>query len=277
MFTGAEAFRNPLQKYIFNIRASYNEEIEEVMRYFVDNKDLKRIAIFYQNDAFGLAGRDGARLALEKRGLKAVAEATYERNTENVEVGAGTLAASQLDAIIMIGTYAPLAKFVRLVKEETLDEEIYFHTVSFVGSEAFAEELVKKRGIVHDAETADEHEAHTDTENIFVTQVVPPPYYDDIFDGLYRNREVLQKYYPEAEATFGGLEGYISMRVLLDAIENTGRELTREKLMDTLENFRQRDISIGSTVSFTPEDHQALRKVFLTTIVDGEYLVVPVR
>jgi len=61
MFTGAEAFRSPLQKYIFNIRGSYYEETELAIKYFAEDIGLKKVAVFYQADAFGLAGLEEQR------------------------------------------------------------------------------------------------------------------------------------------------------------------------------------------------------------------------
>lgn len=266
LFTGAGAFRSSEQPYVFNIRASYDEEMGLAIRYFVGTLEFKKIAIFYQNDAFGLAGRSGAIKALSKMGLAPIAEATFERGSMAVEEAGESIGASGAEAVVMVGTYAQLAKFVHLIGD--VDHQMKFHTLSFVGPEAFAEGLEEIE------------EGHNETESpadVFVTQVVPPPYYTDIFDGLDRYAETLHRYYPEAPVTFGGLEGYIGMRVLLSAIESAGRDLTREGLLEALLALRYKDISIGSLLSFDNPERQALHKVFMTTLVHGEYLVVPVR
>ncbi|MEK7530251.1 MAG: ABC transporter substrate-binding protein [Patescibacteria group bacterium] len=257
MFTGAEAFRNPLQRYIFNIRGSYYQETELATRYFVDNLGLKKIAVLYQADAFGIAGFEGTKIALDKRGLKPVATGTYERNTVDVEEGTRAITASDAQAVIMIGTYSPLAKSVELIKGDR--PEMLFHTVSFVGPEAFIHELNGK------------------TDNVFVTQVVPPTYYGELFDAVKRYNDGLAKYYPDTEATFGGLEGYVNTKILAEGIRLAGTELTREGLVGALESLKNFDVGIGVNVSFSPTNHQGLDKVYLTDFDKGTFEIVPVK
>lgn len=62
----------------------------------------------------------------------------------------------------MIGTYRPLAKFVKLAKATPTLREAYFLTVSFVGSEGFRDEL---DGVF---------------DQIIITQVVPLPFDDSM-------------------------------------------------------------------------------------------------
>lgn len=244
MFTGAHAFRDPLQEYIFNIRGSYYQETELAVRYFVDDLGFKDIAVLYQADAFGLDGFDGVKIALDKRGLKPVEVGSYERATTNVEAAVQTITASRAQAVIMIGTYSPLAKFVKLTKKQK--PNMLFDTVSFVGSEAFVKEL------------------GADTVNVYVTEVVPPHYYGDLFDGVREYIKNLTKYEPETEPTFGGLEGYINTKVLAEGIRLAGKDLTREGLLTALENMQNYDVGIGATVSFSATEHQGLDKVYLT-------------
>ena len=257
MFTGANAFRNPLQKYIFNIRGSYYQENELAIKYFVDDLGLKNVAVLYQADAFGLDGLEGAKIALDKRGLKPVALGSYERATTKVETAVDTIAKSNAQVVIMVGTYTPLAKFVGLLKQKKPD--MLFDSVSFVGSEAFANELGK------------------DTGNVYVTQVVPPSYYGALFDGVKAYTEGLQKYSPGTVPTFGGLEGYINTQVLAEGIKQAGKNLTRDGLVRALESLNNYDVGIGANVSFSPTNHQGLDKVYLTNYSKGSFVLVPVK
>lgn len=76
--TGAQLLRQPLNPLIFNIRASYHQEIESTVRYLL-RYGKRSIAVVYQNDAFGRDGLQGARQALARRGLRPVLETTVER------------------------------------------------------------------------------------------------------------------------------------------------------------------------------------------------------
>ena len=66
-FTGAEFLRNPYNRYVVNIRSSYFQETEAWIDHLVKDLAISRIAILYQDDAFGLAGLEGVHRAMAKR------------------------------------------------------------------------------------------------------------------------------------------------------------------------------------------------------------------
>src|SRR6185369_8351610 len=114
-FTGAMALRDPFNKYAFHVRASYNDETGLIVRQLTA-LGLQKIAVFYQNDAYGKAGLDGVNLALGAQNLKPVALATVERNSVNVAAAVKALVAAQPDAIVQIGAYKACAAFIRAAK-----------------------------------------------------------------------------------------------------------------------------------------------------------------
>ncbi len=69
MFTGAEALRVPFNRYVFHVRASYYDETEKIVEQIVSIGG-KNIAVFYQDDAYGMAGLTGTEIAMKKRGLQ---------------------------------------------------------------------------------------------------------------------------------------------------------------------------------------------------------------
>src|SRR5215470_12410542 len=85
-FTGAMLLREPVQRYVFNIRASYDDETEELVQYLTKG-GAKKIAVFYQNDSFGQAGLSGVEKALTKRMMAVAAKGSFERNTMAVKTG----------------------------------------------------------------------------------------------------------------------------------------------------------------------------------------------
>ncbi|MBA1331607.1 ligand-binding receptor, partial [Candidatus Endoriftia persephone str. Guaymas] len=97
----------------------------------------EEIAFFTQNDGYGDAGYKGAMKALKAKGVanpEKLAHGRYTRNTLNVEDGLGTFLDVEIapKAIIMVGAYAPCAKFIKMAKEDLPDTK--FLNVSFVGS-----------------------------------------------------------------------------------------------------------------------------------------------
>ena len=259
LFTGAEELRTPFRPHIFNVRASYYQETEAAVNYFVQKLGLKKIAVFYQDDAFGLAGLRGVEIALNKHNLKPVVTGTYIRGTEDVEKGWKIISSSHPEVIIMIGTYSPLAKYVKLCKEQGHNH--YFHSVSFVGADAFALEL-SKRGL-------------STSDRIIVTEVVPDPYEKSaVYLTAVRNyRKLSAKYFPEDKPNYVGLEGYINALILVKVLNDAGRELDREKFIRTIESLKDYSIGIGIPAVYGTEDHQAFDRVYFSRLNNKRFLL----
>ena len=115
-FTGAQALREPFNRYVFNVRAFYFDETEKIVEQLTTT-GIKQIAVFYQNDAYGKAGLAGVERAMTKRGLKIAATATVERNTADVAKAVATLSATRPDAIVMVSAYTSVAAFVKGMKK----------------------------------------------------------------------------------------------------------------------------------------------------------------
>ena len=154
-FTGAEFLREPHKPLVMNIRASYFQETEAMVERLTKDLGATKIAIMYQDDAFGQAGLAGVKRALDKRQMQLAGEGTFERNT--VAVKAALLAIKKVDpdAVIMISPYKPAAEFIKLAKQVKLNAT--FVNISFVGSDALAKELGNEGA------------------GVVVTQVVPFP------------------------------------------------------------------------------------------------------
>ena len=104
----------------------------------IDLAGLKpeEIAFFTQRDSYGDAGFTLGMAALQRHGLRdprTVLHVGYERNTLAVEnaVADFMLAEKPPRAVVMFGTYAPCAKFIRLCRDSELSP--LFLNVSFVG------------------------------------------------------------------------------------------------------------------------------------------------
>jgi ABC-type branched-subunit amino acid transport system substrate-binding protein len=110
--TGADALREPFNRYVFNTRASYHDEAE----YIIDQLSItgiKNVAVFYQNDAYGKAGLDAMVKANEKRGQKVSATAMVERHSTDVAAAANTLQAAKPAAVVLISSYSSSAAWSR--------------------------------------------------------------------------------------------------------------------------------------------------------------------
>jgi ABC-type branched-subunit amino acid transport system substrate-binding protein len=245
-FTGAEFLRNPVNRYIFNVRSSYFDEAEAQVKYLTETRNARKIAVFYQNDAYGLAVKGGVVKALRKRNLDLGGEATYERNTEDVAAAVAALKKANPDAVSMVGTYKAMAAFIKAAKAEGFNP--VFMNVSFVGTAALAREL------------------GANGDGVIVTQVMPSP--NDTSLPLVAQYREDMKAAGHSELDYTDLEGYVDAAVFVEALRKAGRELTRESFLAAAESL---DTSVGGLpIAFSPRSHQALQKTYLTALSHGQ-------
>ncbi|MFG6456636.1 ABC transporter substrate-binding protein [Roseateles sp. BYS96W] len=247
-FTGAEVLRDPFNKLVFHVRASYYDETELIVKQLTQ-LDLKKIAIFHQNDSYGQAGLKGVQRALEKRGLQPTAVATVERNSVDVAAAVKTIAAVQPDAVVQISAYKSCAAFIREMRKGGYFGQ--FYNVSFVGTQALADELGK------------------DAAGIVVSQVMPSPF--GATAGLVNDyQQALQKVDPKAEPNYGSMEGYVAARVMVDALRRLGGKLNRDALIAALEGLSGYDAR-GYRLNFGPNKHNGSSFVELSMLTsDGK-------
>lgn len=243
-FTGAGFLRDAALGNVFNVRASYDQETERWIQHLVDEKGLSKIAILYQDDAFGRAGQSGVLKAMEKRGLALVAEGTYARNTVAVKSALIDIRKSDAEAVVIVGAYKPVAEFIRLAR--TLKFEPQFITISFVGTDALVSEL------------------GSDGAGVIVSQVVPFPS-DPSMPLVMQYQAALQGIDPSAPFGFVSLEGYLAGRLAIEALEAAGPDVTRASFMTALQGLRAIDLG-GLAMTFGAGDNQGLDDVFLTVI-----------
>jgi branched-chain amino acid transport system substrate-binding protein len=250
-FTGAEFLRNPFKKYVVNVRASYNQEMEKQAQYLIDQKKLTKIACFYQNDGYGKAGLTGITLALEKRGMKLIATANYERNTMAVKSGLMAIRNAKPEAIVMVGAYKPCAEFIKLSKKLGM-QDIIFCNISFVGSEALNKEL------------------GGEGEGCIISQVVTYPW-DSGVSIVKEYTDAMKQYHPEGTIGFVSLEGYIVAKLFAMTAGKVQGELTRESFLNAIASIGVFDLG-GVKLEFGPDDHQGMNDVFMTIIKDNKII-----
>jgi branched-chain amino acid transport system substrate-binding protein len=230
------------------VRASYFDETEAIVQHLTA-MSVNRIAVFYQNDAYGLAGLAGVERALKKRNLEVIAKGTVERNTVDVKKAIDDIRKANPQAVVMIGAYKGCAAFIRDMKGAGANPT--FWNVSFVGSKALAKELDK------------------DGRGVQISQVVPFPW-----DGSVPVVKEYQRLLAEAkgEPGFGTLEGFIAAKVMVEGLRRAGKNLTREGFVKAMESIQDYDVG-GFKVNFGPGKRSGSQFVDLTIISKDQKFV----
>ena len=253
-FTGAGFLRDPENTNVVNFRGTYDQETEAWIEHLTEDLGLKKIAILYQDDSFGRVGLAGVQKALQTRGMQLSAEGTYKRNSVAVKSALLKIRKSKPEAVVMVGSYKPIAEFVKLARKLRMKSE--FVTISFVGSKALASELGE------------------DGEGVVVTQVVP--FYED------KSLPIVKSYHaalaatdPTAEAGFVSFEGYIVGKLFISALEKLGPNVSREALIQQFQRAPVQFDMGGVTLGYGPGDNQGMDKVFLSVLQkNGEFIYV---
>lgn len=275
-FTGAQPQREaPYDSFVFNLRDSYRHETKGLVDKLV-GVGRERIAVYYQADAYGRSGWDGVRRALAAHDLEIVAEATYRRGdsfeldkSEQVRI----ILEGEPEAVISVGSYEACGAFIREARDAGFDGPIA--NLSFVGSENMLALL----------EQAERETGRSYSDNLINTQVVPS-YEDTTLPAVHQYRlfmDIFAESPPENVASadyepftysFVSFEGFLNAKVLAEAIERFGRIPERHELPAAMNLLSGYDPGIGASVSFSPENHQGLRKVYFTTVKHGKFVPV---
>ena len=241
--TGAESFRTPFNKNVFNIRDGYMEETEKIVEH-LEAMGVKKVAVLYQNDAYGKSGLEGVTQALKKRNLEVLATASVERNSVDVAAAVAKLKAAQPRAVVMISAYKSSAAFIRAMRKDN-DRVPFFWNVSFVGSRALADEL------------------GPEANGVMISQVMPSPLDETLsivkeYRKLYLNK-------PGREADYASLEGFIAAKVFVEGLRHVKGEPTRKNFVHALETMGTYNLG-GYTVKFAPGNHNGSNYVDLSII-----------
>ena len=249
--TGAVFLRDAAWSNVLNVRASYDEETEEIVTRLTEDLQVDRIAVMYQDDSYGRAGYDGVRRALARRALEPVSSGLYPRNTSAVKSAMLDIERGDPEAVVIFGTPPQIAESISWAQQLGLEAILF--SLSPVG-----DSLQSALGPA--------------AAGIYVTHVVPIPT-DDSLPVTGAFRLALAAYDAEATPGFVSLEGYLAGRLAITGVERCGRTLTRACFLDSLRN-EPIDLD-GFELRYGDGDNVGSESVFLTRIgSDGEYHLV---
>jgi ABC-type branched-subunit amino acid transport system substrate-binding protein len=244
-FTGAEALRDPFNRYVFHVRASYFQETALIVNQLV-SLGLRKIAVFHQDDAYGKAGLEGVRRALKAHSLEPLATGTVVRNSVEVAQAVKDIVPRKPDAVVQISAYKSCAAFIRAARKAGFGGT--FYNVSFVGTQALADELgAQGNGVV-------------------VSQVMPFPFSTtSVISREYL--EALRKAGGDSKPNYSSMEGYLAAKVFVEGLKRAGSNPTRDGIITALESIQNTSFG-GFNVNFGPRTHVASSFVDLSMLTE---------
>lgn len=245
--TGAMSMHQPVKKYVFNVRATYQREAEKAVTHLA-SMGVSRIAIVYADDSFGADAVEGARKGFQKASVQPLVEIKADRLKPDYKTIVPAITGKEAQAVLWFGSGNTVADGVKALRAAGSAAQVV--TLSNNASSGFVKSLGDSaRGVI-------------------VTQVFP--YEHSYAYGFIKEAMGLAK--PKnMDLTPAMLEGYAAAKVLVEGLRRAGPNPTRQKLFTALENMRGYDVG-GLDITYGPDDHTGLDFADLSIIgQDGKF------
>lgn len=245
--TGASSLREPLQPWVYHLRASYQREAERAVRHLA-GIGVKRITIVQVNDPFGNDAGKGAIKGLDDARLRAMSHLRFDRNKPDLAPTMQAIAKAGIEAVVLIGPAYAVVEGVHALR--AAGSTAHVATLSNNASSDFVKQLGDNaRGIV-------------------VTQLLP--YERSTANPLVREALSLAKAAGKSELTPAQLEGFAAAKLVVEALKRAGKDLTREGFAKALDGARL-DLG-GLQVHYTEKDHNGLEFTDVSIVgPDGKF------
>lgn len=244
-YTGGVSLRQPYSPHIFHIRASYVDEGRAMVKSFLA-LGFKRIAVFYQDDAFGQSGRQGVEEALKAEGLQVAAAAAYPKNTDQVTNAVQAILASNAQAVCMFSVSRSSAEFIKQYRAAHGQAQLF------------------NISVINVAQVVDLAGADT-VRGLGVTQVMPYPHQPRIPLVAAYQAQIKASKQADRKPDYTSFEGYVAARVVIEGLKRLGKNTSRKDMLAALENCGRLDLG-GFALTFGPNQREGSHFVETTAL-----------
>jgi ABC-type branched-subunit amino acid transport system substrate-binding protein len=245
--TGASSLHEPVQPYVFHLRASYQREAERAVKHLA-GIGVKRFTIVQVNDAFGTDAGKGAIKGLDDAKLRALSHLRFDRNKPNLTPVMQGIARAGIEAVVLIGPGYAVVEGVNALR--AAGSTAHVATLSNNASSEFVKNLGENaRGVV-------------------VTQLFP--YERSTASPLVREALGLAKAAGRSELTPAQLEGFAAAKLVVEGLKRAGKDVGRDSFLRALDGAR---IDLGGLqVSYTDKDRSGLEFADVSIVgPDGKF------
>jgi ABC-type branched-subunit amino acid transport system substrate-binding protein len=244
-YSGAPSIRSKNFDGVFNLRASYADEVERLVDHLY-TVGIKKIAVAYQNNAFGKEVLAATVETMAKRKIKPVLTVAVESNAVDAPAAAEKLLGSQPEAVLLALAGKPAVDTIKNINQRRRGMAMYALSVLATPSN------LRSLG--------------ADGTGVAITQVVPYP----MNASLPIVREYQQAMTAAGSTDFShlSLEGYINAKIVTEGLRRAGRTPTRSNFVSAMDSISNHNMG-GLVVSFGQGASSASRFVELT-MVNGQ-------
>ena len=246
--TGGEMFHTPVNRWVFNVRAKYQDEIVKGIEHFA-GAGIKNIGLltYDKDDPLGSDGVAGFSKGMTAYNLTPAIIVLFPRLKPDFNATAAKLIAANPEALIVVSSGENTVEIIKAIRAQ--GGKMRIMTMSNNSTQKFASDLGPAgRGIV-------------------MTQVTPAPHLVSSVLGQEFKAAAAKT---GATASYAAMEGFVSAKVLVEGLRRAGRNPTRESFIRGLEAMQKIDLG-GLMVTYGADDHTGSEFVELTMIgKDGQ-------
>ena len=249
--TGAMSLHQPVNKYVFNVRATYQYEAEKAIHYLGATGMIKRVALVATDDSFGADGLTGALKGLKSNGLVPVVNEKFDRSKPDFVNITAKIVAADAQAVMFIASGSAAASGIQALRAAGSGAQII--TLSNNASIGF----VKSLG--------------ANAPGVVVSQVFPSERSSS--KAFVKEAQDIARSNPgrSIELTPSSLEGFAAAKVMVEALRRAGVAPTRAKIQAALEGIKEFDLG-GMSLGYGPNDRTGLSYAELSVIgTDGKF------
>lgn len=245
--TGAAPLRDNFNRYLFHVRASYADEARYIQNQ-LQQMGIQRVALFYQDDAFGKALQAEVTKAAAASGVTLVAEVAVNPKEPDFKAAAQALAQAQPQAVIMGTGGTTFTEAVKAVRQTSIRPSFYGFSVAGFG-------VIKK-------------ELGDGARGIVLAQVFPA--FNQTSTAVVADYHRLLKLKdPQAKPSAPQFEGFVQARMLVEGLKRAGRNLTADSFIAAMEGMGDAALSSKFVARYSPKNHNGANYVELA-IVDQQ-------
>jgi branched-chain amino acid transport system substrate-binding protein len=247
--TGASAFRNKVNPYLFHVRAGYAAEAARLVSQ-LKQTGIARVVVFYQDDGLGKALLAELRQASAAEKLPFVAEVKLDPGRPDFAAAAAQTRQAQPQAVIIGSAGTTFTSYVKAVLQSGAKPGFYGFSVA--SQDVINRELKEQaRGIV-------------------LAQIMPSLRNSSV-PAVAEYLKLLRERSSEAAPSASQFEGFIHAKLLVEGLRRAGRNLNTQSFIAAMEGAGE--IAFGRFVAkYSPQSHDGSSYVELAIIDNGGQL-----
>jgi len=244
--TGASAFRDKFNPYLFHVRASYANEARRILSQ-LKQMGISRIAVFYQDDGLGKTLLTELRQAAALEKITFVVETKIDPAQPDFAAAAVATEKAQPQAVVLGTAGTTFTSYVKAVQQTSVKPNFYGFSVASL-------DVINR-------------ELKDQARGIILTQIMPS-LRNTTIPVVAEYLKLLREKSPDARPSASQFEGFVHARLLVEGFRKAGRQLTTESFTKSMENAGE--ISFGRFVAkYSPQSHNGSSYVEMA-IIDNE-------